>query len=99
MTCRAFVKNKMTEIKKTITWTPYLATAYAEGFCEGEGASLEEQIQAWAFLIKTGQCWTLQGWFGRRASELIDNGYIAKDGTINWELFEIDEIEAEDYEY
>ena len=24
--------------------TPYLATAIAEGFCEGEGASEEEQI-------------------------------------------------------
>ena len=33
--------------------TGYLATAYAEGFCEGEGASYEDQLRAWAFLIKT----------------------------------------------
>lgn len=32
--------NKRIEIE----WTPYLACAYTEGFCEGEGASLEEQI-------------------------------------------------------
>ncbi len=26
--------------------TPYLATAYAEGFCEGEGATEEQQLCA-----------------------------------------------------
>lgn len=54
--------------------TPYLACAIAEGFCEGEGASEEEQIEAWQYLIDTGRCWTLQGWFGRRAKNLIDTG-------------------------
>ena len=34
--------------------TSYLATAYAEGFCEGENASAEDQLKAWAYLIQTG---------------------------------------------
>lgn len=32
--------NQQTEIK----WTPYLASAYAEGFCEGEDATEDEQL-------------------------------------------------------
>lgn len=60
----------MTKIK----WTPYLATAYAEGFCEGEDATEKEQIEAWQYLIDTGLCWKLQGFFGRTASALIDDG-------------------------
>lgn len=65
-----------------IKMTDYLATAYAEGFCEGEGATEAEQLQAWAYLIKTGLCWKLQGWFGRNATALIENGVISKAGEI-----------------
>lgn len=68
-----------------IEWTLYMATAYAEGFCEGEGATDEEQLEAWAYLIKTGHCWGLQGWFGRTASQLIEQGIITKEGEINYE--------------
>ena len=57
-----------------IKWTSYLATAYAEGFCEGEGATEAQQIEAWQYLIDTGLCWQLQGWFGRNAQGLIDDG-------------------------
>lgn len=57
-----------------IEWTPYLATAYAEGFCEGEGATQEEQVQAWQYLIDTGLAWQLQGFFGRTATALIEQG-------------------------
>jgi len=59
---------------KEINWTPYLATAYAEGFCEGADASREEQIQAWQYIIDTGLVWKLQGGFGRAAQELINSG-------------------------
>jgi hypothetical protein len=65
-----------------ITWTPYLATAYAEGFLEGENATAEEQLEAWAYLIKTGQCWSLQGFFGRTAQGLIDEGLVTSEGEI-----------------
>lgn len=54
--------------------TPYLAVAIAEGFCEGEGASEAEQVKAWQYIIDKGLCWSLQGWFGRTAQALIDEG-------------------------
>ena len=67
----------MSEVKK-IKWTPYLATAYAEGFCEGEGATRDEQIEAWQYLIDNDQVWQLQGWFGRTAMGLIEAGICTK---------------------
>ena len=43
--------------------------------CEGDEAATEdEQIQAWQFLIDSGICWKLQGWFRRTASDLIEQG-------------------------
>lgn len=65
-----------------IKWDSYLATAYAEGFGEGEDATEQEQLEAWAYLIKTGLCWNLQGWFGRTASSLIEAEVISKEGEI-----------------
>jgi hypothetical protein len=67
----------------------YLATAYAEGFCEGDGASPMDQLRAWAYLIKTGTCWQLQGWFGRTAEQLINSGIISPQGVIKWSLYEM----------
>ena len=63
---------------KKIKMTPYLATAIAEGFYEGEEVSREQQIEAWQYLVDTGMAWTLQGWFGRTASALIETGVIHK---------------------
>lgn len=68
--------------------TTYLATAYAEGFCEGEGASTIDQLRAWAYLIKTKIAYSLQGFFGRNASTLIQNEMISVDGIINWNKIE-----------
>ena len=31
-------------------------------------------INAWQHLINTGMCWQLQGWFGRQAEKLINEG-------------------------
>jgi len=44
----------------------------AEGFKDAK--SEEEYIAAWQQLIDTGLVWSLQGWFGRRASQLIEDG-------------------------
>ena len=60
----------------------YLAVAIAEGFCEGEGASANEQMDAWAYIIKTGMAWTLQGWFGRTVNTLIKDGWISREGEV-----------------
>lgn len=67
---------------KKIEWDSYLACAYAEGFCEGENASDEERLEAWAWLIKTGLCWQLQGWYGRNAQILIEKKIISEKGEI-----------------
>ena len=50
----------------------YTAVGIAEGFIESE--SEEQTIEAWQTLINTGLVWSLQGWFGRTARTLIDNG-------------------------
>ena len=43
---------------------------------EGVQAAKDEAefIAAWQQLIDTGLAWSLQGWFGRRATELIEEG-------------------------
>ena len=56
----------------------YMATAYAEGFCEGEGASEVEQLTAWQYLHDKRIAYQLQGFFGRTATALIEAGAILK---------------------
>ena len=88
------IKNPMEINQRTdMEWTPYLAVAYAEGFGEGENANQKEQLEAWAFLIKSGQSWSLQGWFGRAASGLIEEEIISKEGVINWD--KVDQLAEE----
>lgn len=65
---------RQTDLYKTMT--PYLATAFAEGFCEGEGASEEQIFTAWQYLHDTKQAYQLQGWFGRTAQSLLEQGII-----------------------
>ena len=50
------------------------AIAIAEGWYEKEGTE-EEKLIAWQHLIDTGLCWTYQGWFGRNAIWLVENGF------------------------
>ena len=74
--------------------TSYLATAYAEGFCEGEGASTEDQFRAWSYLCGTRIGFSLQGWFGRTINELISQGILSLDGTLDWDA--VDDALEED---
>ncbi len=52
------------------TFTPYEAIAIAEGFMVAE--SEEHLVAAWQYLIHTGICWQLQGWFGRPMQDLTE---------------------------
>jgi len=42
----------------------------------------ENTLVLFAELIRTGQAWSLQGCYGRTASELIKQGYISEKGDI-----------------
>jgi hypothetical protein len=57
--------------------TIFEATMIAEGQAEMVGYDPDDQelmIEAWQRLIDTGTCWSLQGWFGRTAANLIETG-------------------------
>jgi hypothetical protein len=52
----------------------YTAVGIAEGFIDAE--SEEQYLEAWQYLVDTGLAWRLQGWFGRTAAALIEQGQI-----------------------
>lgn len=52
----------------------FTAVGIAEGFIEAE--TREEVVQAWQHLHDTGLAYRLQGWFGRTARNLIEQGVI-----------------------
>ena len=52
----------------------YTAIGIAEGFEEAD--SEEQYLEAWQYLVNTGLAWKLQGWFGRTARSLIEEGLI-----------------------
>ena len=56
------------------TLSSYEAVGIAEGFIEAE--SEDQVIAAWQYLVDTGLAYSLQGWFGRTANDLIDAGII-----------------------
>ncbi len=45
----------------------------AEGYRDAKDEA--EYIAAWQQLIDTGLAWSLQGWFGRTANYMIEQGY------------------------
>lgn len=74
--------------RTNIEWTSYLASAYAEGFCEGEDATDTERIEAWSYLGRTGQAFQLQGFYGRAVMSLVDAGILTSDYYIDWDKFD-----------
>jgi len=75
-------KNKRTKIE----WTSYLACAYAEGFCEGDGATQIEQLEAWSFIAINKLHHSLQGFYGRTIANLIENNILTEEeGEVNWD--------------
>lgn len=53
----------------------FSACMIAEGVDEVE--TEEEYLAAWQLLVDTGVVWTLQGWYGRTAHDLIESGQIS----------------------
>jgi hypothetical protein len=66
---------RKTKLYKTLT--PYDACAIVEGF-SGEEHTNQEILTASQWLIDDGACWTLQGWYGRTAIYLIENGLVER---------------------
>lgn len=57
-----------------MTVNSFDAVGIAEGWIEAE--SEEQVVEAWQYLVDSGLAWQLQGWFGRTARHLIDEGII-----------------------
>tara|TARA_R100001443_G_scaffold116656_1_gene137892 strand:- start:949 stop:1182 length:234 start_codon:yes stop_codon:yes gene_type:complete len=55
----------------------------------------KETLELFSYLIKNGMAWTLQGHYGRTSKSLIDDNYIDKNGTINWDKINDDVIYGE----
>lgn len=69
------MKNyRNTKLYKTMD--TYTATGLAEGFIESNSET--EILTAWQKLHDTRLAYSLQGWFGRNAQNLIENGLILK---------------------
>lgn len=55
---------------------------YVTGFEGDEDFSQEDTLDLFSYLIKTGLCWTLPGYYGRTAEKFIKSGLIAQNGDI-----------------
>ena len=73
-------KYETMKVHKSEVEQLHQAIGSAEGIIMWD--NLAEEIDAWQHLIDTGYVWTLQGWFGRRANFLIEEG-LCKRGVVH----------------
>ena len=66
---------RSTKLYKTLD--RFTAISIVEGF-SGEENSKDEILTAWQYLLDRGTVWHLQGWYGRNAVELLNQGLIQK---------------------
>jgi hypothetical protein len=66
--------NKLDNQTAKETFDDFTAVGIAEGFidCDSE----DDKIKAWQHLVDNDLVWKLQGWFGRTANQLIQEGLI-----------------------
>ncbi len=69
-------RYELLKLDKELIDDVHVAVGKAEGYIPCE--SLAEEIVAWQYLIDTGVAWRLQGWFGRQAMFLIEQGLCRK---------------------
>jgi hypothetical protein len=62
--------------EEQVMMSNYRATGLAEGWIPTDNE--DEIIDAWQHLHDTGLAYQLQGWFGRTAQSLIEQGIINK---------------------
>jgi hypothetical protein len=68
-------------LDKKIVMTDYEAIGIAEGFIEETDNT--RVIAAWQHLVDTGLAWSLQGWFGRTANQMIKEGILSSPKKLN----------------
>lgn len=64
---------RQTKLYKTMD--SYTACSIAEGFADHEPTQ-EEAHAAWQWLLDTGTCWHLQGFYGRTVTDLLEQGLL-----------------------
>ena len=47
-----------------------------------------KMVELFAYLVRTGMAWTLQGHYGRTAKAMMDSGVINTKGEIDWDAYD-----------
>jgi hypothetical protein len=76
------------EVSHASEWKKAEAKKYDVWDVEGDDLNPYEEAVAWSNIIKSGVWRSLQGWYGRRVNDFIQEGLISKEGKINKELLE-----------